>query len=64
MGSCLRDQEKQERLRNMWVQSHFQMTALSRAIQLVDWVWDDPQAYGPLGLDTVMKRRKVNFCMA
>jgi len=64
MGSCLRSPTKQKKLREMWATSLFRMTSLSRVIQLLDWLWDDPTAFGPHGLEIVMRKHKVNFCMA
>jgi len=64
MGSCLRLPAKQQKLRAIWARYAFQMTSVSRAIQLLNWLWDDPAAFGPHGLETVMKKHKVNFCMA
>ena len=64
LGSCLHLPERQRKLRTILSTSVFQMTSLTRAIQLLDWLWDDPTAFGPQGLDIVMKTHKVNFCMA
>ncbi|RDW57250.1 hypothetical protein BP5796_12700 [Coleophoma crateriformis] len=64
MGSCIRAPKQQKLLRQMWQISPFRMTILGRTIQLLNWLWEDPDAYGPLGLERVMKIHRVNFCMA
>jgi hypothetical protein len=64
MGSCLRLLEKRHKLREMLVASPFHMTAVPRTIQLLDWLWEDPSAHGPHGLEAVMKKHKINLCMA
>jgi hypothetical protein len=64
MGSCLRLPEKRHKPREMLVASPFHMTAVPRTIQLLDWLWEDASAYGPHGLEAVMKKHKINLCMA
>jgi hypothetical protein len=64
MGSRLRVPEKRHKLREMLVASPFHMTAFRRTIQLLDWLWEDSSAYGPYGLEAVMKKHKINLCMA
>lgn len=66
MGSCMRHQGHQNHLRSALLRSSFQMTIVQRAVQLLDWVWADPSeyAYGPYGLEIVMKKHNMNICMA
>ncbi|KAE8446358.1 hypothetical protein EG329_012107 [Mollisiaceae sp. DMI_Dod_QoI] len=66
MGSCMREPEHQIHIRTMLLRSPFEMTIVSRALQILEWLWVDSSeyAYGPYGLEIIMKKYGVNMCMA
>ncbi|EXJ79520.1 hypothetical protein A1O3_07799 [Capronia epimyces CBS 606.96] len=65
-GSCSRRPEQQGVIRSELSKSHYHMNITKRAIQLLEWLWEDQsdQAYGPFGLEVMMKKHNFNICMA
>ncbi|PVH77340.1 hypothetical protein DL98DRAFT_423925 [Cadophora sp. DSE1049] len=65
IGSCMVDPEHRQYLRMILTTSQYEMQSLSCAMTLLDWLWEDSNdyAYGPYGLEMVMKKRKVNICI-
>lgn len=66
MGPCMRDPEHQLHIRSMLQRSPFEMTIVQRVLQLLEWLWADSSAYayGPYGLEIIMKKHNMNICMA
>lgn len=62
LGSCLRDPELQQGLQRMLQNDPLCGTIAKLASQLLEWVWEDDTLFGPLGLDSVVKRHAVDFC--
>lgn len=65
IGSCLRHVEQRNVLRALILASPFNMTGVSKAIQILDWLWEDDDicSYGPYGLGAIMKKHKIRPCM-
>ncbi|CZR56113.1 uncharacterized protein PAC_06001 [Phialocephala subalpina] len=66
LGSCMRDPEHQIRIRSLLSRSPFEMTIVQRVLQLLEWLWADSSeyAYGPHGLEIMMRKHNMNICMA
>lgn len=66
IGSCLRQSEKREALRRMIISSPFNMTGVLKAVQVLDWLWDDVDlsSYGPYGLGAIMEKHKTRLCLS
>jgi hypothetical protein len=62
IGSCLRHPLHRMFLRHRMLGSPFNMTILSKTVQLLDWLWEEDE-FGPYGLGNVMKRHKITHCM-
>lgn len=65
-GSCLRDPRLQANLRSGLLESSVTMNIVTRAVQLLDCLWAEQSdvAYGPMGLEIVMKKHGLNICMS
>ena len=65
IGSCIREPLGRGLLLGRIRDSPFNMTSISKGIQLLEWLWedDDPTAFGPYGLGLVMKKHNVTYCM-
>jgi hypothetical protein len=65
IGSCIREPLGRSLLLDRVRDSPFNMTSISKGIQLLGWLWedDDPTAFGPYGLGLVMKKHNVTYCM-
>jgi hypothetical protein len=65
IGSCIREPLGHGLLLGRIRDSPFNMTSISKGIQLLEWLWedDDPAAFGPYGLGLVMKKHNVTYCM-
>ena len=65
-GSCLREPRLQANLRAELLESSVTMSIVTRAVQLLDCLWGEHSelAYGPVGLEIVMKKHGLNMCMS
>lgn len=65
VGSCLRSPTSQESLENSLRNGDHNVPNVTGAIELLRGVWDGPsdEIFGPYGLELVMKRRGVSFCL-
>ncbi|KAH7403085.1 fungal-specific transcription factor domain-containing protein [Cadophora sp. MPI-SDFR-AT-0126] len=65
IGSCMVEPDHRQYLRTILTTSQYEMQSLSCVMNLLDWLWEDPNdyAYGPYGLEMVMKKRKINICI-
>ncbi|KAH8900741.1 hypothetical protein GQ53DRAFT_633146 [Thozetella sp. PMI_491] len=66
VGSCLIRVDQRLDLRERCQNSSFQMTHVSKAADLLQLVWEDPdkRSYGPYGLQLAMEKHGINFGMA
>lgn len=65
MGSFLKDPEERQRLLHIWTSSSVNMAIINRATELLDLMWEEESdaVFGPYGLEIIMNRHKINFCM-
>jgi hypothetical protein len=65
IGSCIHEPLGRGLLLGCIRDSPFNMTSISKGVQLLEWLWedDDPTAFGPYGLGLVMKKHNVTYCM-
>jgi hypothetical protein len=59
IGSCLRRPEHRAFLRDMMNSSPFRNASVSRAVQTLEWLWEDG-GYGPYGLGATIKKHNIN----
>jgi hypothetical protein len=62
-GSCSRDPDQRASIRSSLLDSQFDFTIVERAVQLLDWLREDPSefAYGPYGLGLIWRSIKSIF---
>jgi hypothetical protein len=65
IGSCLRQEAQQNQIREGYASSNFHSRSVKQGAKLLDLLWEDPdtRAYGPRGLDFVMKKHGWSLCM-
>lgn len=65
IGSCIYEPFERDLLRFLMLSSPFQVPIVPKALQVLDWLWEeeDPAAYGPYGLGLVMKKHGVSYAM-
>ena len=63
IGSCVRETTHRDLFSAMT--ARYKMNAVKRAGNLLELLWNDPdpRAYGPRGLDYVMRKQGSNICM-
>lgn len=59
IGSCLRRPEERAFLQSMMASSLFNNASVSRAVQTLEWLWEDG-GYGPYGLGATIKKRNIS----
>jgi hypothetical protein len=66
IGSCVQKEEDRELIRRAFETSRYRTMNVRRALVLLNALWgdDDPRAYGPQGLDYIMKKRGWNLCLS
>lgn len=66
IGSCILNPEHRTFIRHLMLGSQYNMLITSRALQILEWLWEeDPSyAYGPYGLGLVMKKHNITHCMS
>ena len=65
VSSCLRREEQQDVAREGFQNVDFNSRAIKQLAEVLDLLWKDPdpRAYGPRGLDFVMKKHGWSICM-
>lgn len=66
IGSRLQKDEERKMFRQACERSAYKMRSLKRGMELLEFLWgdSDPRAYGPQGLDYVMRKRDLNLCFS
>ncbi|OQV06318.1 Fungal Zn2-Cys6 binuclear cluster domain-containing protein [Cladophialophora immunda] len=67
VGSCLiSHDQRREYIRLLRTKPRVDISQVSEAATLMEYLWedDDERAYGPFGLDFVMRKHHINFSMA
>jgi hypothetical protein len=64
--SCLRREEQHDLVRKGIAEVDFNSKAVKQCAELLNLLWEDsdPRAYGPRGLDYIMKKKGWSICMS
>lgn len=65
IGPCATISAHQELFRQYLKDAMYEMPIVDLALQFLEWVWaDEAGIIGPMGLEMIMKRHHIDFCMS